>query len=148
MKYFLLHFVLICVYSHSLEVQDNYYSNELDTAINQAKEQPHHYDYSNTYRYKRTTAQSIDLNRLGNHELDGTLIKSQEESTKLDVIKQNPVIRQGADFANLNLKNFQEDEAFQSPSVPSNQAIYRLNQGTASNRGIVDNNIIVSTPRP
>ncbi len=46
---------------YSIEPMDDYYAADLLEAVDQAKARPHHYDYSNHYRYKRTTAQSIDL---------------------------------------------------------------------------------------
>ena len=66
---------------YSIEPMDDYYAADLLEAVDQAKARPHHYDYSNHYRYKRTTAQSIDLNRLNLQELDETRLKATQPNT-------------------------------------------------------------------
>jgi len=48
---------------------DEYYSGDIFEAIEAAKKDPHHYDYSGRHRYNRSTKQSIDLPRLKNKEM-------------------------------------------------------------------------------
>ncbi|TNC92750.1 hypothetical protein [Thalassolituus sp.] len=55
---------------------DNYYSEDLDAAVEEARARTHHYDYSNSLRYERTTSQSIQFPRLQNDELESTAIET------------------------------------------------------------------------
>ena len=136
---------------HAVEPIDNYYSNELETAINQAREQPHHYDYSNTYRYKRTTAQSIELNRLDYQDLDSTSIESgfsdlsesNSEQTYPDHLDPNTHVAALKPNSSSNISEIKSNV-----TSPSGIAVYQSRQGTISSQGIVDNSVIVSTPKP
>ncbi len=56
--------------------KDDYYSDDLETAVTEAKQRTHHYDYSNTLRYNRTTSQSIEIPRLQNQDLAYTAIET------------------------------------------------------------------------
>lgn len=53
---------------------DEYYAEDLFTAIKEAKKRPHHYDYSQAKRYNRSTTQSLDIPRLLNQEMEKTSI--------------------------------------------------------------------------
>jgi len=55
---------------------DDYYSNDLETAVEEARNRTHHYDYSNSLRYERTTSQSIRFTRLANDDLEETTIET------------------------------------------------------------------------
>jgi len=57
---------------------DDYYSDDIFEAINEAKKRPHHYDYSSQKRYNRTTTQSIEIPRLMNAEMKETSIQSAQ----------------------------------------------------------------------
>ncbi|WP_157729712.1 hypothetical protein [Bacterioplanes sanyensis] len=59
--------------------QDNYYSDDLFEAIEQARKYSHHYDYSQPYRYNRTTSQSIDIPRLLNQEMAQKYVMTPDE---------------------------------------------------------------------
>lgn len=149
MKRFLL---LICLSHNSLaiEPQDNYYSNDLDNAVHQAKENPHHYDYSSNYRYKRTTAQSIELNRLDLNELD---------ETRLEITEKNTDTTHVASMGNVSeekLPNLKQDDlTFGRNSTPKIQALmptlnssFSSNVGDFKTTGIQQNGVLISTPRP
>ena len=56
--------------------KDDYYSDDLEAAVTEAKQRTHHYDYSNTLRYNRTTSQSIEIPRLQNQDLAYTAIET------------------------------------------------------------------------
>ena len=58
------------------KAQDDYYANDLDAAINEARERTHHYDYSSEFRYERTTSQSIRFSRMLNTELEQQRIET------------------------------------------------------------------------
>ncbi|CCK74674.1 MAG: hypothetical protein KBT75_16650 [Oleispira antarctica] len=66
--------------SWAINPHDKYYDNDIFTAINEAKRNPHHYDYSTAKRYNRSTTQSLDIPRLLNQEMSITSIESQGES--------------------------------------------------------------------
>lgn len=59
-----------------VENKDDYYANDLNLAVNAARQHTHHYDYSQPKRYNRTTSQSIPLKRIFNEDLDQTSITS------------------------------------------------------------------------
>ncbi len=56
---------------------DEYYAEDIFTAIEEAKKRPHHYDYSRAKRYNRSTTQSLDIPRLLNKEMGSTSIDSR-----------------------------------------------------------------------
>lgn len=58
---------------------DEYYSGDIFEAIDAAKKDPHHYDYSGRHRYNRSTKQSIDLPRLKNKEMATKTILAPEQ---------------------------------------------------------------------
>lgn len=75
----------------AINPNDDYYSDDIFKAIKEAKKSPHHYDYSNSKRYNRTTTQSIEIPRLLNTEMKDTSIQSQQ-STEYDAeLSENTV---------------------------------------------------------
>lgn len=142
-------FILIAQSSISLAVEpmDNYYADDLIDAVNQAKERPHHYDYSSTYRYKRTTAQSIEMNRLDLDEMDDTRLEMQGKAVSLLPGEQS--------IENPNqLPNEQNSpKQTNTASIPIQNVIpvsshYHSIYGQHSSEGIVNQGTLVSTPRP
>ena len=135
----------------SIEPMDNYYADDLLDAVDQAKSSPHHYDYSNHYRYKRTTAQSIELNRLNLRELDATRLKTKERnhgtSTELELELADDVSIDTAQ-ANPSLGNKGNQEVNIQIFSTSNSTQYRSNQMQLNSKGIIDNSSIRSTTRP
>lgn len=75
----LLSFVSVIVQAAN-NPYDNYYSDDIFDAIQEAKKQPHHYDYSREKRYNRTTTQSIEIPKLLNSEMESTSIESDSNS--------------------------------------------------------------------
>lgn len=65
--------------AHSLSPHDKYYSDNMDTAIEEARYRTHHYDYSRSQRYHRSTSQSIQLRRMLNTEMADATIKAPAE---------------------------------------------------------------------
>lgn len=65
----------------AINPHDEYYAEDIFTAIKEAKKRPHHYDYSNAKRYNRTTTQSLDIPRLLNQEMGSTSIKSSDDNS-------------------------------------------------------------------
>ncbi len=68
---------------------DEYYSSDIYNAIKEAKIRTHHYDYSNSLRYNRTTSQSIQIPRLLNQEMAITIIETPTEAPE-DISTSNP----------------------------------------------------------
>ncbi len=60
---------------------DQYYADDLFTAIEEAKKRPHHYDYSQAKRYNRSTTQSLDIPRLLNQEMGTASIDSRNATS-------------------------------------------------------------------
>ena len=67
---------------------DEYYSNDIFTAIEEARQRTHHYDYSHAQRYNRSTSQSIQFSRLLNKEMAQTIVKTPD-SIDVDPHTQN-----------------------------------------------------------
>jgi hypothetical protein len=146
MKKLLFILMFTSVNSYGVEPMDNYYADDLIDAVNQAKERPHHYDYSSTYRYKRTTAQSIDLNRLDLNELDETRLEMQGQSAEL--------IPDASDEELLSLKdNKRIPKEGSAPAIQIQNNIpvstyYESSYGTHYTNGALNQGSLVSTPRP
>lgn len=131
---------------YSIEPMDDYYAADLLEAVDQAKARPHHYDYSNHYRYKRTTAQSIDLNRLNLQELDETRLKATQPNASAsdDIVIANNQNNNSSidDFSDNSLQEVQLDTSlFTSTS-------YETLQGKFSSSGITGESILKTTVRP
>lgn len=75
---------------------DQYYSPDIFTAIKEAKQRTHHYDYSSALRYNRSTSQSIPIPRLLNTEMAQTAIKTPEIEPDTEAVST------GADTTNLS----------------------------------------------
>jgi hypothetical protein len=67
--------------SWGVNPHDQYYADDIFTAIDEAKKRPHHYDYSTAKRYNRSTTQSLDIPRLLNKEMSVTSIDSKDENS-------------------------------------------------------------------
>ncbi len=74
---------------------DEYYSDDIFTAIEEAKHRTHHYNYSRHKRYNRTTSQSINIPRLLNAEMDEQVIEGAVGATasgsNLNMVVDEPV---------------------------------------------------------
>jgi hypothetical protein len=129
-----------------IEPMDDYYAKDLLDAVDQAKSSPHHYDYSNNYRYKRTTAQSIDLNRLNLNELDETRVKTNsdaaETSSNIVIANDNESITSKSNQPNVN------NHLIKQTSYIEKNTQYSSNQGQIYSNGISDRSSITSTTRP
>lgn len=131
---------------------DGYYSNDLLDAVHEAKQTAHHYDYSNTYRYKRTTAQSIEMDRLDLGEMEETGLAGALDSPAAG----DEVIESEEDLAQVDEQTLRKDrpqvsERYSLPTQPvaSGRAIIHHNNGTImSTQGISNSSTLVSTPRP
>lgn len=148
MKTLLLTLLTLPLSVLAVEPMDNYYADDLIDAVNQAKERPHHYDYSSTYRYKRTTAQSIELNRLDLEELDETRL-----SMKGKAIDTTPQAGD-EDLLTLNSNINEPKQAISEAPVIDIQSImptnsqYQSNYGHYASEGVISQGVVISTPRP
>ncbi len=73
--------VLATSFAWGVNPHDEYYADDIFTAIEEAKKRPHHYDYSRSKRYNRTTTQSLDIPRLLNKEMGVTSIDTRNATT-------------------------------------------------------------------
>lgn len=69
--------------SWSINPHDEYYAEDLYTAIEEAKKRPHHYDYSRAKRYNRSTTQSLNIPRLFNTELESASIETVDATNAI-----------------------------------------------------------------
>lgn len=133
----------------AIEPMDNYYADDLIKAVDQAKASPHHYDYSNSYRYKRTTAQSIELNRLNIKELDDTRLQTNKNDNQVISkiqLAENETL-DNAPQSILNKEITDKNANVPQASLPQN-SYYSSKQGALSSTGIISNSIIKTTHRP
>ena len=138
----------------AVEPMDQYYADDLIEAVDQAREQPHHYDYSGTYRYKRTTAQSIELNRLDLGELDDTRLemnagktdnKDAEHFSEDGQTNDQLFDKKSSQTANINMQN--KSLNISGPALPQS-GYYKAGHGEYRTTGIRSEGIVISTPRP
>ncbi len=138
--------------AYSIEAMDGYYSNDLLGAVDEAREKPHHYDYSNTYRYKRTTAQSIDLNRIDLDELEDTrldIAATQIEDSSEDILELHPNTKIAQGGQRLLLNDSQTNKTFTSSQfILQNTGVARSTNGATSSSGISNQSTLIATPRP
>lgn len=147
MKFIALLFFL-SLSSYGIEPMDNYYADDLLDAVDQAKASPHHYDYSNYYRYKRTTAQSIELNRLGLDELDKTRLESTQTNPlndKSELLSDSSDVTSSQTSLSRNQSNISANP--NHTSIGKNTQ-YSSQQGQIYSSGVIDNSQIISTSRP
>lgn len=126
---------------------DDYYANDLLEAVDQAKSSPHHYDYSNSYRYKRTTAQSIDLNRLNLSELDETRVKTDSDNIEQQNKVELKIGTERTSKPNQSVFNPENALVKQAKSIVKNTQ-YSSSQGQIYSNGINDSSNITSSSRP
>ncbi|OUS37773.1 hypothetical protein A9R00_10855 [Oleispira antarctica] len=88
----------IAASSWAINPHDEYYADDIFTAIKEAKKRPHHYDYSNAKRYNRSTTQSLDIPRLLNQEMGTASIKSNDANSVS--VAEVPLDEQRADKHN------------------------------------------------
>lgn len=138
----------------AIEPMDQYYADDLIEAVDQAREQPHHYDYSGTYRYKRTTAQSIELNRLDLNELDNTRLEMQADQTEdknaqhfSENGQSNEPILEDSSSKLTSLRSNDPLLDISGPTLPQN-GYHKASRGEYRTTNIQSNGIVISTPRP
>lgn len=138
-------------FAYAQEPMDGYYSNDLLDAVNEAKQTPHHYDYSSTYRYKRTTSQSIEMDRLDLGEMDDAMLQGALDAPSAG----EPEGPTKAEIANLDEGEVDTDSIqprvdYSLPTLPiaSGGSISRSGNGVMSTQGIQNAGSIISTPRP
>ncbi|WP_396587275.1 hypothetical protein [Bermanella sp. R86510] len=150
MKYLTLTLLfLLNVLAHA-EPMDKYYSNDINTAVDTARQQTHHYDYSTVYRYKRTTAQSIELKKLDLDELDETRLTMDANVETTDKNQTNVATNSVDENTDNEISiegNLNQKLPVQALPISIN-SIYSSNQGDMSSTGILQGGQVVSTPRP
>lgn len=144
----------VLMFSHhatAIEPMDHYYADDISEAVDQAREQPHHYDYSNSYRYKRTTAQSIELNRMDLEELDDTRlgINTEQPDNKqvaFESGKQANKNRELNKSIGARLDNSAEMNVIAPVFVQGVQ--YTNSLGTTRATNIQSSGTIIASPKP
>jgi len=144
-------FMAASMMAHSQDNLDGYYSNDLLDAVHEAKQTPHHYDYSSTYRYKRTTAQSIEMDRLDLGEMEETgLAGALDAPAAGDDTTTN---EDGLVSVDEQLLRKEQTEASQTYTLPTrgiaiDSAVSHTQNGILSSQGLENSSTLVSTPRP
>ncbi|MEH6344940.1 MAG: hypothetical protein V7785_07645 [Bermanella sp.] len=141
---------LLPIISSAIEPMDGYYSNDLLGAVDEAKETPHHYDYSNTYRYKRTTAQSINLNQIDLQELEKTHLSMTAKNNDKNDILEDPTSPDTFKISEV-FQTIGENEQGLGPlsnTLPKNTGRSVSLMGELSSFGIRNESTLHSTTRP
>jgi len=131
---------------------DGYYSNDLLDAVHEAKQTPHHYDYSNTYRYKRTTAQSIEMDRLDLGEMEETGLAGALDAPaagEKEISSEEGLAQIDEQALRKDRPELNQRYTLPTQSIGSEKAISHSNNGLImSTQGISNSGTLVSTPRP
>lgn len=124
--------VLISYSSWAVNPHDEYYTDDIFTAIEEAKKRPHHYDYSNAKRYNRTTTQSLDIPRLLNKEMEVTSIQSNDE---------NYVTAADTPVADQELDEYKE---YNEGAINNSAAPVRTVSPTLNNQNVISPNVTIN----
>ncbi|MCP5326310.1 MAG: hypothetical protein H7A09_08285 [Oceanospirillaceae bacterium] len=156
----LLSLISLVLIQHCFAQQyaDGYYTDDITRAVKEAREKSHHYDYSSNYRYKRTTAQSIDIKRMDYQEMDSTLVEGAIASSaagKVDpdddsaVLKQHSELRAADEDKQLTRNNrVNEAQAQQFGHYTHSTGNAVTPNGILSSGSIYSETTLTSTPRP
>ena len=121
---FLLISILISSSASARNPGDEYYSGDIFEAIEAAKKDPHHYDYSGRHRYNRSTKQSIDLPRLKNKEMANKTILAPQQPAKAAAADSR---EQDQDSKDKKLNEFRQDQPILAPTKVAPTVIGPLN---------------------
>lgn len=105
---------------------DEYYSDDIFTAIEEAKQRTHHYNYSRSKRYNRSTSQSIQIPRLLNTEMDEHVVEGAIGSTASGT-KQQEIVDGKVQQANLGRN--QKDESNETVATTSADTLKVIPEG-------------------
>jgi len=122
----------VSVSSWSINPHDEYYADDLFTAIKEAKKRPHHYDYSNAKRYNRTTTQSLDIPRLLNQEMGSASVKSND--TNSVALAEVPLNEQPSDK-----RNAYSESLIDNQTAPIQTSMPKLGSSNVSAPNITTN---------
>ena len=100
---------------------DQYYSDDIFTAIEEAKQRTHHYNYSRAKRYNRTTSQSIQIPRLLNTEMDEHIVKGAIQPSASGNDTNN--------YTSTNNYTHTDKEKYNHEQQQANQKVTRANLG-------------------
>jgi hypothetical protein len=118
--------------SWGVNPHDEYYAEDIFTAIEEAKKRPHHYDYSRAKRYNRTTTQSLDIPRLLNKEMGSASIDSRNATSI--TAADTPLSNQGQTTYEIL-----EDDATKSRSIPINTVTPAIDNPNVQSPNITTN---------
>lgn len=128
----LLFFPLAACSAWAINPHDEYYADDIFTAIEEAKKRPHHYDYSSAKRYNRTTTQSLDIPRLLNQEMEVTSIVSEDK---------NAVSTSDTPVAEQEIEDYKE---YNTEVVNSSNTSVRTVSPALNNPNIIAPNLSIS----
>jgi len=146
----------------SIRMGEDYYGNDIDAAISEAKQNNRKVNYSNRYWYNRTTSKSFDLPKLGSKELEKERLEGALQPTAAGKINTtNTVPDEDQTLVvqkNLEL-NEQENQTGNIEAAPievaprniyiSPDISHVFSRGDkVSTSGIINTGTVTSTPRP
>lgn len=146
--------------SDVIYIGEDYYGDNIDAAILEAKQNKREGNYKNKYWYNRTTSRSFSLPKLNSYELEQTQLKGALQPTaagadshptknkddflfnpQLSERKENPINR-------VNLKK-ENEPSFSAGPVIVQDITHEFSRGTkVTTQSIISDSTIVSTPKP
>jgi hypothetical protein len=146
----------------SIRMGEDYYGNDINAAILEAKQNDRNVNYANRYWYNRTTSQSFDLPKLGSQALEQERLEGALQPTAAGKVSTPDNIPGDAQAQTLQ-KNLEQTKPNQKtqitrqapPAIPESNAkftaeiFHEFPRGdTVRTNNLTTNGTITSTPRP
>lgn len=143
-------------------VSDDYYKNDIDAAIHDAKQNPPTFNYANKIWHKRTTAESFEFPPLVSSEMEATRLEGGINASAAGAAAKNTDINNiHASQISAEQQNEQELRARATnndtlPEVRAQDFKLDVNSGSStfsggasvSTSGIYSGSTLISSPRP
>ncbi len=147
----------------SIPIGEDYYGNDIDAAITEAKQSKRKGNYDNRYWYNRTTSESFALPKmqadaLEKERLEGALGVTQageQNDPDQKSVENEQAIASQQDNVNTQKNTVQQSSRFQPINTPSiiirqlpSATSHQHAQGKITTQGVMSVGTITSTARP
>lgn len=145
-------------------VSDDYYKNDIDAAIHEAKQNPRAFNYSHKIWYERTTAESFEFPPLVNSEMEETRLEgavrasaageNATENIDINNIQASQISTgQQQNEQDLRARTTNNDTLPEIPSADFKLDVNSSNSSfsggaSVSSSGIYSSSTLISSPRP
>jgi len=146
----------------SIRMGEDYYGNDINAAILEAKQNDRKVNYSNRYWYNRTTSQSFDLPKLTSDALEKERLEGALQPTAAGKVKtpdavpdeeQTQTLQQNLELTKQESNTLTPLQSQQTPTQNSVKFVPEISHtfprgDSVTTRGMVTSGTITSTPRP